>query len=101
MSPSGRNPSAGPAAPPVSAPAPRVTISHVHAADGSVVAVAAFRGPVRYVLHNGSDDPGPGAAGLVSAGPVIGRAERHRLIAAFNGGFKLSAGPAATNRRAT
>ena len=37
---------------------PHVTISRVRAADGDVVTVAAFRGPVRYVLHNGSSDPG-------------------------------------------
>ena len=61
-------------------------------ADGSVVTVAIFRGPVRYALHNGSGDPGPLAAGRVTAGPAIGTAERRRLLAAFNGGFKLSAG---------
>ncbi|HYB15945.1 MAG TPA: phosphodiester glycosidase family protein [Streptosporangiaceae bacterium] len=54
--------------------------------------VAVFRGPVHYVLHNGSADPGPAAAGLVRAGPAVTGAERGRLLAAFNGGFKLSAG---------
>jgi hypothetical protein len=73
------------------APAPRVTVARTRAADGSVVIVAAFRGPVRYVLHDGSGDPGP-AAGRVRGGPVVGRAERKQLLAAFNGGFKLSAG---------
>ena len=78
------------AAPP--APVPRVSVSRVRTADGSVVTVATFGGPVQYVLHNGSGDPGPAAAGLVRAGPAVGGAERRRLLAAFNGGFKLSAG---------
>ena len=72
-------------------PVPKVTISRVRTRDGSVVTVATFRGPVQYILHNGSEDPGP-AAGRVHAGPVVGGAERKRLLAAFNGGFKLSAG---------
>jgi len=72
---------------------PHVAISRVHTADGAVVTVAAFRGPVRYVLHNGSSDPGWAAAEAgVTAGPAIGAAERKQLLAAFNGGFKLSAG---------
>ena len=75
----------------VAAPAPRVTIIRVRTADGSVVTVATFRGPVQYVLHNGSQDPGP-AAGLVRAGPAVSGDERKRLLAAFNGGFKLAAG---------
>ena len=56
-----------------------------------MVTVATFQGPVTYVLHNGSEDPGA-AAGRVRAGPVVAGAERKRLLAAFNGGFKLSAG---------
>ena len=72
-------------------PVPKVTISRVRTLDGSLVTVATFRGPVQYVLHNGSEDPGP-AAGLVRAGPAVGGAERKRLLAAFNGGFKLDAG---------
>jgi hypothetical protein len=73
--------------------APHVTISRVRLADGVVVTVAAFRGPVRYVLHNGSSDPGYAAAQAgVTAGPAIGNAERTRLLAAFNGGFKLGVG---------
>ena len=71
---------------------PQVVISRVRAADGSVVTVAGFRGPVQYVLHNGSEDPGPAAAGLVRAGPAVTGAERRRLLAAFNGGFQLSTG---------
>jgi hypothetical protein len=73
-------------------PAPRVTVTRTRTADGSLVTLATFSGPVRYVLHNGSGDPGPAAAGLVRAGPAITGAERSRLLAAFNGGFKLSAG---------
>jgi Phosphodiester glycosidase len=55
------------------------------------VTVATFAGPVTYVLHDGSEDPGA-AAGRVKAGPAVAGAERKRLLAAFNGGFKLSAG---------
>jgi hypothetical protein len=54
------------------------------------VTVAIFRGPVQYVLHNGSFDPGAAAAGLVRAGPAVAGAERRRLLAAFNGGFQLN-----------
>src|SRR5450755_2321193 len=89
-----RSPSAqaAPTPTPTPTPVPQVVISRVRAADGSVVTVAAFRGPVQYVLHNGSEDPGPAAAGLVRAGPAVTGAERRRLLAAFNGGFELSAG---------
>ena len=73
----------------VAARVPRVTVSQIRTADGSVVTVAAFRGPVRYVLHNGSRDPGPGYAALVRAGPSVSGAERRHLLAAFNGGFLL------------
>jgi hypothetical protein len=68
---------------------PRVTVSRIRTADGSVVTVAVFHGPVQYVLHNGSMDPGPRYAALVRAGSVVGGAERRRLLAAFNGGFLL------------
>ena len=68
----------------------KVTFSRVRTADGSLITIATFRGPVRYVLHNGSQDPGR-LAGPVSAGPKITGAGRARLLAAFNGGFKLSA----------
>ncbi len=75
------------------APQPRVTMYQVRTSDGSLVTVAVFRGPVRYVLHNGSLDPGYAAAVKgVQAGPAIGRAERRHLLAAFNGGFKLNVG---------
>jgi hypothetical protein len=73
-------------------PKPRVVISTVRTADGAVITVAIFRGPVRYVLHNGSEDPGYAASSRgVKAGPAIGTAERRHVLAAFNGGFKLVA----------
>jgi hypothetical protein len=73
-------------------PRPRVVLSTVRTADGAVITVAVFRGPVSYVLHNGSVDPGYAASSLgVKAGPAIGTAERRHLLAAFNGGFKLVA----------
>ena len=70
---------------------PRVTVTRARMTDGSVVTVATFSGPVTYALHDGSLDPGL-AAGRVKAGPAVHGAERKRLLAAFNGGFKLSAG---------
>ena len=70
--------------------APGVAVSRVQTADGSVVTVAIFHGPVQFVLHNGSRDPGSRYSGLLHAGPVITGAERQRLLAAFNGGFLLS-----------
>ena len=68
---------------------PGVTLSKVQTADGSIVTVAAFHGPVQYALHNGSQDPGPAYARFVHAGPALTAAERPRLLAAFNGGFLL------------
>jgi hypothetical protein len=70
---------------------PRATVTRTRTADGSVVTVARFSGQPAYVLHDGSLDPGA-AAGRVRAGPVVRGAERKRLLAAFNGGFKLSSG---------
>jgi hypothetical protein len=72
-------------------PAPRVTVTRLRTPDGSVITVATFHGPLTYVLHDGSEDPGA-AAGRVRAGPLVRGSERRRLLAAFNGGFKLSAG---------
>jgi hypothetical protein len=68
-----------------------VVISRVRSADGSVVTVAIFRGPVQFVLHYGGADPGDRYAGLLRAGPAVTGTERQRLLAAFNGGFLLSA----------
>ena len=78
-----------PAQTPPPAP-PRVRIVRVRTTDGALVILATFLGPVRYVLHDGSGDPGP-VAGL-RAGPAVTGAERTQLLAAFNGGFKLAAG---------
>jgi len=83
------SPTPAPSPPP---PPPRAAVTHVYASDGSRITVAVFHGSVRYVLHNGSEDPGGAAASLVSAGPSVTGNERHLLLAAFNGGFKLSAG---------
>jgi hypothetical protein len=72
---------------------PRVSVYRVRAADGATVTVAVFRGPVRYVLHNGSADPGYAASVKgVQAGSQVGTAEGRHLLASFNGGFKLSVG---------
>ena len=68
---------------------PRVTLARVRTADGSVITIAAFQGPVEYVLHDGSQDPGR-LAGPVLAGPKITGRGRSRLLAAFNGGFKMA-----------
>lgn len=75
--------------PAIPAEPPGITVSAVRTADGSVLTVAVFRGSVRYVLHNGSVDPGPSYARLVRAGPVISGQERQRLLAVFNGGFLM------------
>jgi hypothetical protein len=66
----------------------------VHLADGNVVTIYRFRADrTSFALHAGSQDP-PGAAASVgpTAGPAIARAEAARLIAAFNGGFKVATG---------
>jgi hypothetical protein len=70
---------------------PKVIISRFRAKGGTVVTLALFRGPVRYRLHTGSSDPGAKALAVVHAGPRIGRREHRRLLAAFNGGFLMSA----------
>ena len=85
-----------PAAPAV----PRVTVTRMRTADGSVLTVATFAGPVTYVLHDGSEDPGA-AAGRVQAGPAVAGAERKRLLAAFNGGSNCPRAWAGTSRKAT
>ena len=73
----------GPAAP------VRVTFSRVRAADGSVIMIATITGPARYVLHDGSQDPGK-LVGPVKAGPKVTGPARAQLVAAFNGGFKMT-----------
>jgi hypothetical protein len=87
--------SASPGSSPKATPPPRpakVVVSRFRARDGSVVTLATFRGPVTYRLHSGSADPGPAALSVVRAGLAVGGTERRRLLAAFNGGFLLSAG---------
>src|SRR5690349_23915839 len=49
---------------------PRVTVTRMRTPDGSVMTVATFSGPLTYVLHDGSEDPGL-AAGRVKAGPAV------------------------------
>jgi hypothetical protein len=63
-------------------------------ADGTRVTVARFRvGRTRFALHVGSQDPPTrGVTIPANAGPAVGRAELSSLLAAFNGGFKLSSG---------
>ena len=56
----------------------RVSVSHVRAADGSKITIAAFSGSVTYVLHNGSADPGKLLARQVTAGPKVAGASRAR-----------------------
>ena len=70
---------------------PRVGLTQVRAPDGSLVTVAVFRGTLRYVLHDGSGDPYV-PSGMVRARSTVVGAERQGLLAAFNGGFKMSAG---------
>ncbi len=53
--------------------------------------VATFTGPVTFVLHCGSSDPGGSCQGLPGRS-WISPASRPRLLAAFNGGFLLSTG---------
>jgi hypothetical protein len=93
----GRSPSASPARRPTPRPRPavvpaRVVVSSFRAADGSLITLAEFRGAVTFRLHAGSGDPGYPALGVLHAGPAVVGGERRRLLAAFNGGFKLSAG---------
>jgi hypothetical protein len=78
---------------PTSLPSPAAaagtTTFAVRCLDGSVVTVTTFTGRLAYVLHNGTQDPGPLAAPFVKAGSVVSSAERGRLVAVFNGGFKM------------
>jgi hypothetical protein len=69
-----------------------VVVSRFRAADGSVVTLAVFRGAATFRLHAGSGDPGYPALSRLRAGPAVVGGERRRLVAAFNGGFKLSQG---------
>ena len=69
-----------------------VVIRHLRLTDGDRITVARFTGGVRFVLHCGTQDPGRAACRGLAAGPKITRSERPRVVAAFNGGFKLSVG---------
>ena len=53
--------------------------------------VVRFTGPVKFVLHCGSSDPGSSCQGLPGR-PRIARSSRPHLLAAFNGGFLLATG---------
>ena len=61
---------------------------------GHQVTLYRFRaGPVHFGLHVGSlDPPSGGIAVTPDDGPAIGPGETLRLLAAFNGGFKMDAG---------
>ncbi|HEV2451678.1 MAG TPA: hypothetical protein VGS62_07110 [Streptosporangiaceae bacterium] len=89
-----RSPSPPPSTtkPPPPPPPPRVIMSSFRASDGTLVTLARFTGTVFFRLHAGSSDPGSAALSVVHAGPAVGPIERHRLLAAFNGGFLLAAG---------
>jgi hypothetical protein len=90
-----RTPSPSLASRPTPKPAPvpaSVAVSHFRAADGSVITLAVFRGAATFRLHGGSGDPGYPALSGLHGGPAIAAGERRRLVAAFNGGFKLSQG---------
>ncbi len=92
-----RSPSPGPASRPAPKPRPAVVpasvaLSSFRAADGSLITLAVFRGGVSFRLHAGSQDPGYPALSTLHAGPAIVGGERRGLLAAFNGGFKLSQG---------
>jgi hypothetical protein len=69
-----------PAPPP---PPPQVTLSSFRAADGTVITLARFSGPVIYRLHSGSADPGSAALRVVQAGPSVPAGEQQILLAAF------------------
>src|SRR5258707_14673669 len=42
-----------------SLPGAWVTVSSLHASDGSLITMAAFHGLVQFALHDGSKSPGP------------------------------------------
>jgi Phosphodiester glycosidase len=93
----GRSPSARPVRRPAPKPKPTVVpasavVSSFRAADGSLITLAVFRGAATFRLHAGSGDPGYPALSRLHAGPAVAGGERRRLVAAFNGGFKLSQG---------
>ncbi len=69
---------------------PAAAIARIAAPDGSEVTLLRFdQGRVHLVLHAGSQDPG--GTGWPH-GAAIGSGEAHKLIAAFNGGFRFATG---------
>jgi len=68
---------------------PKVRIERTYS-DGSLVTVATFSGPVRYALYDGSQDPYIPYREVRDQSAVTG-GNRTRLLAAFNGGFKMVA----------
>jgi hypothetical protein len=88
---SGAGPAGSPhavASRPAAPPRVWITFTRVRTADGSEVTLATFHGPAQFVLHDGSQDPGR-LAGPVREGSKVTGTERARLLAAFNGGFKM------------
>jgi hypothetical protein len=69
---------------------PKVAITRMYSPDGSLVTVATFSGPVRYALYDGSQDPYIPYREVRDQSAVTG-VNRSRLLAAFNGGFKMAA----------
>jgi hypothetical protein len=69
---------------------PKVSIERTYSPDGSLITIATFTGPVRYVLYDGSQDPYIPYGQVRDQSAVTG-ANRSRLLAAFNGGFKMVA----------
>ena len=93
--PAAAQPGTGAAARVVAFPAqkpvpPKITIKRTHSPDGSLVTVATFSGPVRYALYDGSQDPYIPDREVHDQSAVTGQ-NRSRLLAAFNGGFKMVA----------
>jgi len=70
-----------------------VDVRSITTSDGARVTIIRFRaGQVRFALHVGTQDPPTGGLILgATAAPVVSPAERPLLLAAFNGGFKVSA----------
>ncbi len=65
-----------------------LTVNNV---DGSQVTVARFRtGRTFFALHVGSQDPPTSGGVSPDAGPAVSSVELPTLLAAFNGGFKIS-----------
>jgi hypothetical protein len=68
---------------------PEIQAQTVSASGSSVVVMRMDAPSTRLILHAGYEDPG--AQGWL-AGPAISDAEKPKLLAAFNGGFRLGLG---------